>query len=160
MFTDAARDSIAKLDLLGSRLAVFSQDVAWDFSDPTSPDYTAARKAWFENELKATWQTDPPRISQVNGVSPATRSAAPTPAGISYTPIRDGGAGDEINGIATGGSFAYVWKDNDATSGRHRHPLDEQRERRRPRAGGLGRHAAQGVEQLLRVGAAQRGDRR
>jgi hypothetical protein len=111
MFTDAARDSIARLDLLGSRLAVYSQDVAWDFSDPTSPDYTAARKAWFETELKATWQNDPATFSLVKGYAGDPISAAYT-AGVSYTPIRDGGAGDEVNGIATGGSFANVWKDN------------------------------------------------
>jgi hypothetical protein len=113
MFTDAARDSIARLDALGSRLAVFSQDVAWDFSDPTSTDYTAARKAWFENELKATWQVDPTTFSLVKGYAGDPISGAYT-AGVSYTPIRDGGAGDEVNGIATGGSFANVWKDNTA----------------------------------------------
>ncbi len=115
MFTDAARDSIARLNLLGSRLAVFSQDVAWDFSDATSPDYTVARKAWFENELKATWQVDPTTFSLVKGYVGDPISAAYT-AGVSYTPIRDGGAGDEVNGIATGGSFANVWKDNNTVA--------------------------------------------
>jgi hypothetical protein len=114
MFTDAARDSIAKLDLLGSRIALFSQDVAWDFSDPTSPDYTAARKAWFESEFKALWQSDPTTWSLNRGIASDPISGAYT-GGIPYTPIRDGGAGDEIDGIATGGSFAYVWRDNDAT---------------------------------------------
>lgn len=110
-FTDAARDSIARLDLLGSRLAVFSQDAAWDFCDPTSPDYTVARKAWFENELKATWQVDPAAITLVTGYAGDPISGAYT-AGVSYTPFRSGAAGDEVNGIATGGSFANVWKDN------------------------------------------------
>jgi hypothetical protein len=113
MFTDAARDSIAKLDLLGSRLAVFSQDVAWDFSDATSPspDYTAARKAWFENEFKATWQLDPADITLVSGYAGDPISGSYT-GGVSYTAFRSGAAGDEVNGIATGGSFANVWKDN------------------------------------------------
>jgi hypothetical protein len=115
MFTDAARDSIARLDALGSRLAVWSQDVAWDFSDPTSPDFTQARKDWFNNELKALWQEDPTTFSLVRGYSGDPISGAYT-SGISYTPIRDGGAGDEVDGIATGGSFANVWKDNDATA--------------------------------------------
>ena len=44
MLTDAARDSISKLMTLGSRLAIYSQDVAWDFCDATSPDYTLDRK--------------------------------------------------------------------------------------------------------------------
>ena len=57
--TDAARDSISKLATLGSRLAIYSHDVAWDFSDPTSPDYTAARLAWFNSEFHATCQVDP-----------------------------------------------------------------------------------------------------
>jgi subtilisin family serine protease len=115
MFTDAARDSITRFDLLGSRLAVYSQDVAWDFSDPTSPDYTAARKAWFENELKATWQVDPTTFSLVRGYAGDPISAGYT-AGVSYTPTRDGGAGDEVNGIAAGGSFANVWKDNNTVA--------------------------------------------
>jgi hypothetical protein len=33
--------------------------------------------------------------------------------GISYTPHRDGGAGDEIDGIAGAGTFAYDWRNND-----------------------------------------------
>jgi hypothetical protein len=111
VFTDAARDSIAKLNLLGSRLAVYSNDVAWDFSDPTSPDYTAARLAWFNSELHATWQVDPASITQMKGYAGDPISGAYT-AGISYTAHRDGAAGDEVNGIAGTGTFANVWKDN------------------------------------------------
>ena len=115
-------------------LAVFSQDVAWDFSDPTSPDYTAARKTWFENELKATWQADPTTFSLMRGIrggsdqrrlhgrrelhadsataARATRSTASPPAGAS----------------PTSGS------DNDTPIDDIAHALDQQRERRRPRA--------------------------
>jgi len=111
MFTDAARDSISKLDLLGSRLAVYSHDVAWDFCDPTSPDYSLARKNWFEAELKAVWQFDPTTFSQARGYLGDPISGLYS-GGISYTPTRDGAAGDEVDGIASGGSFANVWRDN------------------------------------------------
>ncbi len=112
--TDAARDSLSLLNDLGSRLAIYSHDVAWDFSDPTSPDYSAARKAWFEEELKATWQADPLTWTQVRGYAGDPISGAYT-SGIPYTPHREGAAGDEVNGIAADGTFANVWKDNEAT---------------------------------------------
>lgn len=114
MFSDAARDSVAYLMSLGSRLAVYSHDVAWDFCDPTSPDYTAARCQWFQNQLHATWQSDPTTFSLVRGIAGDPISGAYT-SGVSYTPHRDGAAGDEIDGSAGNGTFAYVWRDNDAS---------------------------------------------
>ena len=114
MFTDAARDSIAYLASLGSRLAVYSHDVAWDFCSTGSPDYSLPRCQWLQDQLKATWQADPTTFSLALGYAGDPISGDYT-AGISYTPHRDGGAGDEVNGIAGDGSFAYVWKDNDAT---------------------------------------------
>ena len=79
---------------------------------------------------------------------------------MSYTPIRDGGAGDEVNGIATGGSFANVWKDNNTVADDIAIRWTSSANIGDPATRGLGRHAPQGVEQLLRVGAAQRGHRR
>ncbi|MBM3288149.1 MAG: T9SS type A sorting domain-containing protein [Candidatus Eisenbacteria bacterium] len=114
MLTDAARDSVARLNDLGSRFAIFSHDVAWDFCDPTSPDYTVARCDWFKNELHSVWQSDPASFSQVRGIASDPISGGYT-AGVSYTPHRSGAAGDEIDGLAIGGSFAYVWRDNDTS---------------------------------------------
>lgn len=114
MFTDAARDSISRLDQLGSRLAVFSHDVAWDFCDPTSPDYTAARRTWFETELKAVWQSDPTTWSITRGIAGDPISGAYT-GGVPYVPTRDGAAGDEVDGIALGGTVAGVWRNNDSS---------------------------------------------
>ena len=114
VLTDAARDSIALLMNLGSRLAVYSHDVAWDFSDPSSPDYSIERKDWFNTQLHATWQADPTTFSSVTGYAADPISGAYT-GGISYAPHRDGAAGDEIDGIAGAGTFAYDWRNNDTT---------------------------------------------
>ncbi len=114
MFTDAARDSIAKLHSLGSRTAVWSHDVAWDFCDPTSPDFSTPRCDWIKAQFKVTFQTDPTTFSSVRGIAADPISGAYT-AGIPYTPHRDGAACDEIDGIATGGSFNNVWRDNDVS---------------------------------------------
>lgn len=113
-FTEAAMDSITKLMDLGSRLAVFSHDVAWDFCDPTSEDYTAERCQWMEDELMAEWQEDPLTWDQIVGYSGDPISGGYA-AGISYTPFRSGAAGDEIDGVANGGSFSYVWKNNETS---------------------------------------------
>ncbi len=114
VFSDAARDSIARLMSLGSRLAVYSHDVAWDFSDATSPDYTVARRDWFNAQLHATWQADPTTFSTVTGLAGDPISGAYT-GGLNYAPHRDGAAGDEIDGIAGAGTFAYDWRNNDTT---------------------------------------------
>jgi hypothetical protein len=113
--TAAARDSIRLLNDRGSRFAIYSHDVAWAFSDPSSGFQSAETQAFVEEELKATWQTDPNSFSQVRGYSGDPISGAYT-GGISYTPHRDGAAGDEVNGNSTGGTVANVWKDNDGTA--------------------------------------------
>ena len=118
---------------LGSRLAVYSQDVAWDFSDPTSPDYTAARKAWFENELHGDLAGRPDHLHPGQGISPAIRSAAPTPAGISYTPIATAAPATRSTASPAAVRFAYVWRDNVAPR-RHRAAMDRQRRSRQSRS--------------------------
>lgn len=115
MITDAARDSIARLMSLGSRFAIYSHDVAWDFSDTGSPDYTVARKDWFNTQLHATWQSDPTTFTTITGYASDPISGSYT-GGVSYTPHRDGGAGDEIDGIAGAGTFAYDWRNNDTSA--------------------------------------------
>jgi hypothetical protein len=109
--TDVARDSLAALSAGGARWAIYSHDVAWDFGDATSPDYTAARKAWLESELKAIWQVDPAAITSIIGYAGDPISASYT-AGVPYTAFRAGGAGDEINPSSVGGTSVVSWKDN------------------------------------------------
>jgi len=112
--TPAARDSIRLLNDRGSRFGIFSHDVAWAFCDPTSGFHTAETQAFVEEELKASWQADPNSFSQARGYSGDPISGSYV-LGIPYTPHRDGAAGDEVNGIGTGGTVANVWKDNDTT---------------------------------------------
>jgi hypothetical protein len=112
--SDAARTAVTDLMDLGGRLAIFSHDVAWDFCAISSPDYTVERCAWFEEELKSRWQTDPTTFSLVRGLAGDPISGAYT-AGISYTPHRDGAAGDEVDGLPGNGTFSYVWRDNDTS---------------------------------------------
>ncbi len=54
-------------------------------------------------------------FSSVRGIAADPISGAYT-GGIPYTPHRDGAACDEIDGIATGGAFNYVWRNNDTTA--------------------------------------------
>lgn len=114
-FTDAALDSVTKLHSLGSRTALYSNDMAWDFCDPASTDDTAERCAFVQNEWKITFQADPLTFSSVRGLAGDPISGSYV-GGIPYTPHREGAACDEINGIATGGTFANVWRNNDATA--------------------------------------------
>lgn len=115
MFTDAALDSVGKLNTLGSRVALYSNDAAWDFCDPTSPDDTIERCNFIKEAFKVTFQADPLTFTSVRGIAGDPISGSYV-AGIPYTPHRDGAACDEIDGITTGGSFANVWRNNDATA--------------------------------------------
>lgn len=114
VINDAARDSLSRLNDLGSRIALYSHDLVWDFCDPGSPDDTPARKAFVEEEFKVTFQDDPLSISSARGYSGDPISGSYT-GGISYTPHRDGAACDEIDGISTGGTVANVWRNNDSS---------------------------------------------
>lgn len=113
-FSDAQRDSVARLNALGSRLAVFSHDVAWDFSDPTSPDYTRERELWLERELKVAWLADPPVWNRLFGV-PQDPISDPFTTGLDYTPFREGASGDEVDGLSVDGLASDVWFNNDSS---------------------------------------------
>jgi hypothetical protein len=112
--TDAARDTLAAYNAGGARWTMISHDVAWDFCDPTSPDYSVARCTWFNNELKAIWQADPTTWSSVIGYAGDPISGGYV-GGIPYTPHRAGAAGDEINPNSVGGTSVVHWRDNEAT---------------------------------------------
>lgn len=115
MFGDAAKDSVQKLNTLGSRTTVYSNDLAWDFCDPASPDDTPARCNFVQNDWHVSFQDDPLTFTSVRGIASDPISGSYT-GGIPYTPHRDGAACDEIDGVATGGTFNYVWRNNDATA--------------------------------------------
>lgn len=114
VITDAARDTLAAFNAGGARWTIFSHDVAWDFSDPSSPDYSAARRTWFENELKAIWQADPASWSLVRGIAGDPVSGAYT-GGVPYAPHRSGAAGDEVNPNSAGGTAIASWQNNDSS---------------------------------------------
>lgn len=108
-FSDAARDSITRYHAGGGRLAVTSHDVAWDFGDPTSPDYSVARETWLNNEMHVDWQEDPTSFAFVVGLAGDPISGAYT-TNIAYDSFRAGAAGDEINSVPGSGTANYVWR--------------------------------------------------
>jgi hypothetical protein len=113
-FTDPARDSITQYLAGGGRMAFCGHDIAWGLADPTAPSYTIARAAWVEGTLKARFLEDPLTWQTVLGVV-GDPISGPTPT-IPYTPIRDGGAGDEVDLAPNlGGTGALNWLNNDTT---------------------------------------------
>lgn len=113
-FPDAARDSLTAYMDGGGRLAVWSHDVAWAFSDPGSGYYTAAREQWINDVLHINWLEDPLTWPLITGYAGDPISDG-YETGLLYTPPRDGAAGDEISLVAGSGSGAYVWQNSDAT---------------------------------------------
>ncbi len=113
-FSNASRDSFAKLHDGGARISVVSHDVAWAFSDAASGYYSIPRKTWLNNYTHITWQADPTTWSSNVGIAADPISGAYT-GGTPYTPFRDGGAGDEINGNPGTGTQSFVWRNNDGT---------------------------------------------
>jgi hypothetical protein len=111
-FDAVPRDVLTQYHDGGARLAFVSHDVAWAFTDTGSGFWNAARQAWFNNTMHASWQQDPATWTQIIGLAGDPISSAYT-GGISYTPFRSGGAGDEINSLAGTGTVNYVWRDND-----------------------------------------------
>jgi hypothetical protein len=98
----------------GGRLFVSSHDVAWAFCDTQSPFFSTARCGWLRGTLKATWQADPPSWSQVVGYA-GDPISGPYTGGVAYTPHRTGGAGDEIDPVAAGGTTNVTWRNTDGS---------------------------------------------
>ncbi len=108
-FTDAARDSIAAYLSGGGRMAVTGHDVAWANGDSlTSPFYTIDRGNWLKNTLHTQWLVDPATWSGLTGMAGDPISGAYS-GGVSYTPARAGGAGDEVAGIPGAGTASNDW---------------------------------------------------
>lgn len=114
-FSDTQRTTVSQYVQGGGRLAVVGHDIAWAFGDPTSPVYSATRSAWLAGTLHTTWQADPTTWSVNFGIA-ADPISGPYTGGVTYTPIRSGGAGDEINAVAGSGTFNYTWRNNEATA--------------------------------------------
>jgi len=108
-WTDAARDSITRYDAGGGRLSVVSHDTGWDFTDSVnSPDWSAARQAWFNNELHETFVEDPTSWTANRGVSGDPISGAYL-SNIQYQAFRAGGAGDAVTSNPGTGTGAVDW---------------------------------------------------
>jgi len=116
-FTDQALPVITNYLDGGGRLLVTGHDVVWGMSDPTSPSYSAARATWVNNTLRTFLAEDPLTYTQNIGVAADPISGAYT-GGVPYTPIRDGGACDEITiNQSAGGTGVVDWNNNDTTPG-------------------------------------------
>jgi hypothetical protein len=113
-FEAEQRDSLQALHDGGARIAFVSHDVAWAFTATNSGFWSAAKQAWFNNVMHATWNDDPATWSSNVGIAGDPISGAYT-GGIPYTPFRSGGAGDEINTLPGTGTATYVWRNNEAT---------------------------------------------
>jgi subtilase family protein len=110
-FTDAAQAVITSYLDGGGRMLVDGHDICWGMSDPTSPAFTANRRLWVQNTLRAIYQNDPATWSSAVGIAGDPISGSYV-SGIPYTPIRSGGAGDEIEiNAAGGGTGNYVFLD-------------------------------------------------
>lgn len=114
-YTDVARDTITEYLNGGGRMLAVGHDVAWSMGDAASPVFSAARQAWLSNTLKTVWLEDPLTWTLIPGVlgDPISNNYV---AGIPYTPVRDGAAGDEININQTAGGFGEMtWRNSDTS---------------------------------------------
>jgi hypothetical protein len=93
----------------GGRLLFVSHDAAWAFGDPTSGFYNPKNGAFLKFKLKSNWITDPQSFDKAIGLA-GDPISGPFTAGVQYTPLRQGGAGDEITSNPAGGTTSYVWK--------------------------------------------------
>lgn len=115
-FEDSARDSVSAYLNGGARLAVTSHDLGWAFTDVTSGFQTPARQAWIENDLHFKFLEDPATWSVNSGQASDPISGAYV-GGVSYTPFRSGGAGDEIDVLPGTGTSNVTWRNNDVSPG-------------------------------------------
>ncbi len=113
-FDDNERPLITNYNNGGGRLWIQSHDVAWAFGDTASDFYSTAANLWMRAQCKVTYNADPTTWATMTGITGDPISGAYT-GGIAYYPVRDGGAGDEIDTVAAGGSGTYVWRTTDGS---------------------------------------------
>ncbi|MDP7031769.1 MAG: S8 family serine peptidase [Gemmatimonadota bacterium] len=115
-FLRPARDSLSVYHDGGGRLAVVSHDVSWAFANMGSGFWSPVKAAWLNDYLHTAWNSDPTTWTANIGVA-GDPISDPYAAGISYTPYRDGGAGDEVSIVDGSGSGAASWSNDDLFPG-------------------------------------------
>ncbi len=114
MMTPAGRALLRAYVDGGGRLLFSSHDTAWDLCSGDAKAHTTTDScAWVKGTLHASWQVDPPGIAALVGYAGNPISGGYT-GGTAYTQHRTGGAGDEIDPVAAGGSTTPVWRDSGA----------------------------------------------
>ncbi|MBM3320964.1 MAG: S8 family serine peptidase [Candidatus Eisenbacteria bacterium] len=111
-FSDAARETIDRYLAGGGRLAAVSHDAVWALSDPASPFRSEETASWLGRCLKASFLREPSFWSIVFGAANDPISGSYSIGGISYTPIRGGGAGDVVARAAVPATIDSVWSEN------------------------------------------------
>ncbi|MBZ0267557.1 S8 family serine peptidase, partial [bacterium] len=113
-FVNDQRDSLMAYHDGGGRLAMVSHDVAWSFSDGSSGFWGPAKVAWYQDITHSAYDADPLAYSSIVGIGGDPISGGKT-GGMSYTPHRDGAAGDELTKLDGSGTASYVWRNNDTS---------------------------------------------
>lgn len=113
-FLNEQRDSLLAYHDGGARLAMVSHDVAWSFSDGSSGFWGPAKVQWYQDITHSSYDADPLTYSSIVGIAADPISGGKT-GGMSYTPHRDGAAGDELTKIDGTGTASYAWRNNDTS---------------------------------------------
>lgn len=114
-FSDEQRTVVTDYLNGGGRLATFGHDIGWALGDLTSGFATAATQAWLSGTLKTVFNADPTTWSINTGYAADPISGGYV-GGVTYEPVRAGGAGDEVDIAGSpGGPASYTWRNNEAT---------------------------------------------
>ncbi|MBN1824880.1 MAG: S8 family serine peptidase [Candidatus Eisenbacteria bacterium] len=110
-FSEAARETIDRYLGGGGRMTLVSHDVAWAFGDSASSFWSPETEDWLRGTLKVRWDREPSYWSINWGVAgdPISDSYI---YGVSYSPFRNGGAGDEVLSVPYAGTIDSVWSNN------------------------------------------------
>jgi hypothetical protein len=111
-FSAAARETIDRYLAGGGRIVAVSHDVAWAFGDPDSPFRSEETESWLARNLKAAFAREPSFWSIVFGAANDPISGSYSVGGISYTPVRSGGAGDVVVRPVSSATIDSVWSEN------------------------------------------------
>jgi len=103
----------------GGRLWVVSHDVMWSLDEQANSGYdTPATEQFIRGQMHANWVADEITFSALNGVGGDPISGTYL-GGVSYSPFRDGGAGDTVDyvGVPNDGTIDTIWNNNGPTPG-------------------------------------------
>jgi len=116
-FDDLQRPLIKNYLDNGGRLWVISHDVMWGLDTSAGSGYDSPEtEAFIQGQMKADWDADEMTFSALNGVGGDPISGTYL-GGVSYSPFRDGGAGDTVTNVAAGGTTSTSWNNNGASPG-------------------------------------------